>query len=754
MRRGRAIHLLLLLLLGSLPARAADWKGTRLEVSGLDQKAQFGAAVAVSRGIIAVGAHSARDGAGEVYLYSKVNGVWTPQPLEGPQGSRSFGFDVALNPAGDRLLVGAPGTERLCGAAFLYDVADPALPPRLLSLPPNPSPCRSGDELGSAVAIGPDVIAVGARGAVEKKGRVLVSRGGGEFQPLNAPGLVSGSEFGQSLALDDGWLVAGAPAPRLSARSPGAAYLIDLASQEPLRANPLPMPALAPGEQIAFGYAVAVSGDQIAVGAPFHNREAGAVFRYRRNADDGSWDLEGPPVAVGGSRDQLGVAVALDHGLLVVGARYAGADNAGAAYLIAHQRLNSPEPEAGAEFGFAAAVDGETVVIGAFRQNGTGAAYVFEPQGLPTLTLRLEAVGNVAEGNQGLSAVEATVAVADGTPLTHDVSVRLSTRSGTARAGEDYVEISRVVIIPRERLSATVSIQIVGDTVCEPDESFTLELSEATGARRGEPHEQTVTISNDDSVGNIVLSPSTITTSESGAPVPLEVRLTCPPAAPVTVSLSASPPLARIVPAAVRFVPARWNVPATVRVIGLDDPDCEPSTPRSYTITASSTSNAPPYNPRTIQASLLNDDVACVSGTMDVCPAADGTVVYTVVLSNSGLAAQEDLPSHELLDALPPQLSVVSASATSGVATVDYAGDAVAWNGRIPGEGEVMITIIAALHPVPTGTLVSNHARLTFDRDRDGILEVAQTDEDSLTGGPADPTVFAAGDTCTPPPPP
>jgi hypothetical protein len=77
----------------------------------------------------------------------------------------------------------------------------------------------------------------------------------------------------------------------------------------------------------------------------------------------------------------------------------------------------------------------------------------------------------------------------------------------------------------------------------------------------------------------------------------------------------------------------------------------------------------------------------------------------------------------------------------------------VTWNGRIPPGEDVVVTIVAALHPVAVGTEVSNHARLTFDREGDGSPEIAKTD-DPATGEPEDPTIFAAGDTCPPLPPP
>lgn len=793
MLRGTAIGLFLLLFLaGSVPARADHWRATRLQAS-LAAEDQFGAAVAVSEQVIAVGAHGANQSAGAVYLYRRVDGAWTPfpgEPQRGPAGSR-FGFDVALDPDGRRLLVGAPGAGG-CGGIFLFDIE--AGEGRVTSRTPPELPsgaCRPGDDVGSAVAIAAEVLAVGARGADRRAGRVYVSVSGGSFQRVEvSPPPGAGSELGQSLAVNGRWLVAGAPAPYTSTRSAGAAYVVDVdlvrggqpprAEQPPSAEKLLPMPALDVGA--AFGYAVAAAGELIAVGAPLSgSRDAGAVFRYRYDANAGRWNLEGDPVAAGAAGDQLGVAVAFGGGRLVAGARYAGTARAGAAYLYGHGELRSPSPERAAEFGFATALYGETAVVGAFRQGRTGAAYVFEPVHLPVV--RLDAVTDeisddcpddadacrVAEVSEGRGPVQLRVSASgeNGAPLAAEVRVRVASIEGTAGAAEDcslpvadgsedFCGLSEVVVLTPAQPSSTVEVDLIADSVCEAAETFTVALSDPANAMLADASSLTVRILNDDA-GSILLTPGALTTSEDGTPVPLQVRLDCPPAGNVTVVLAASPALASFDRPLLTFTPANWNVPQTVRARGTDDAACAPAA-SPYAITASSASTDPPYAPATIPASNTNDDVTCVSGTKEVCPAADGTVVYTVVLSNAGSAAQEDSPSrHELLDVLPPQLSLVLASATSGVATVDYAGDAVTWNGPIPPGEEVeevvTITIVAALDEVDEGTEVSNHARLTFDREGDGSPEIARTD-DPDTDEPEDSTDFTVGTVCPAPPPP
>ena len=62
------------------------------------------------------------------------------------------------------------------------------------------------------------------------------------------------------------------------------------------------------------------------------------------------------------------------------------------------------------------------------------------------------------------------------------VVVQYATANGTATAGSDYVAASGTVTIPQGATSATVTIDVIGDTVSEPDETFFVNIVSATGA--------------------------------------------------------------------------------------------------------------------------------------------------------------------------------------------------------------------------------------------------------------------------------
>ncbi len=132
-----------------------------------------------------------------------------------------------------------------------------------------------------------------------------------------------------------------------------------------------------------------------------------------------------------------------------------------------------------------------------------------------------------------------------------------------------------------------------------------------------------------------------------------------------------------------------------------------------------------------------------VSGSL----APGGNVIYTIVLANAGPGAQVDNPGNELVDVLPAELALVSASATSGTAVATTGTNTVTWNGSIPSGGTVTITIRATVRATtPVGASVSNQATIAYDLDGNGTNEASGVSDDPATTTAGDPTVFVAVD--------
>jgi uncharacterized repeat protein (TIGR01451 family) len=118
-------------------------------------------------------------------------------------------------------------------------------------------------------------------------------------------------------------------------------------------------------------------------------------------------------------------------------------------------------------------------------------------------------------------------------------------------------------------------------------------------------------------------------------------------------------------------------------------------------------------------------------------------VTYTIVLTNAGGSTQPDNPGDEFTDILPMGVELVSASADSGVATVDLPTNTVHWNGALNPNQSVTVTITAII--TATSGEVSNQGTAYYDADLDGINEASRLSDDASFTGDSDPTIFTIG---------
>jgi subtilisin family serine protease len=138
----------------------------------------------------------------------------------------------------------------------------------------------------------------------------------------------------------------------------------------------------------------------------------------------------------------------------------------------------------------------------------------------------------VREFNSGSkdAAFKVTLSAASDSPVTF----QYSTADGTARAGSDYGAVSGTFTIPAGVKTATLYVPIFGDAALEPDETFLLNLSNATGATIADA-QAVGTIANDDALitiddvklgeGNSGTTTFTFTvTLSAAAPFPVSVK--------------------------------------------------------------------------------------------------------------------------------------------------------------------------------------------------------------------------------------
>src|SRR5256885_718447 len=127
------------------------------------------------------------------------------------------------------------------------------------------------------------------------------------------------------------------------------------------------------------------------------------------------------------------------------------------------------------------------------------------------------------EGQTGTKNVVFTVSLSAASTLA--VSVRYATANGTATAGSDYTAASGTLTFAAGVTAQTISIPVIGDTAFEPNETFSVTLSQATNATIADPEGLGTIVNDDASPGTaLALAPdpaiggSRLTVTVSNAP--------------------------------------------------------------------------------------------------------------------------------------------------------------------------------------------------------------------------------------------
>ena len=333
---------------------------------------ELGWSVAVDGDTLVIGALGDDDTiklSGSAYVFTRVAGGWTQAgklTASDPKEDAGFGHAVAVH--GDTIVVGA----------YEEDHTDN-----------NNNPI---DDVGAAY-----VFTKPANGWADLT----------QTARLTASDAAAEDEFGTSVAVHGDTIVVGAPEEDTGAR--GSAYIFtkpandwaDMTETAALRGE-------SGGDR--FGRSVAVYGDTVVVGAFEVNGTRGAAYLFTKRAATGVWDdwddtsaSNATPKLTASDRasgDRFGRAVAMDGDTIVIGAPYHDYDdpdnntndvsNSGAAYVFIKPatggwatdtetaKLTASERAENDQFGYSVAVDGNTVVVGADQDDGKrGSAYVF-----------------------------------------------------------------------------------------------------------------------------------------------------------------------------------------------------------------------------------------------------------------------------------------------------------------------------------------------------------------------------------------
>ncbi len=398
--------------------------GAASDLFGVGAIAGAPGAVSISGDTIAVGARAKGSGAGRVYLFSRqvtAGTIWTEDtnftsPDVGTDTAPSFGSSVSVR--GDVLAVGTAasdigGTDR--GGAYIFRRTGATWSTTGVRLAA--ADAANGDAAGNAIALGDDLVLIGATGraiGVNPNAGVAFAfrfKDGAWTQEavLTAPDAVAADFFGWSVAVDGDVAAIGAQADDLTVPSAltdaGSAWIFSRVSSKWIQNDPFLSRPITPNVSTLavgdlFGVSVAIDGDTILSGA-FQDTEGGgtqqgSAYVLVRNGQQFSEQakLTAPGAAAG---DFFGRSVAIQANTAVIGAigrDVSGRVDQGAAYVFtrsgttwSHQQaLTASDGAAGDSFGFACAVSGDWAAIGAPNADtgatlNHGAVYLYRRSG-------------------------------------------------------------------------------------------------------------------------------------------------------------------------------------------------------------------------------------------------------------------------------------------------------------------------------------------------------------------------------------
>jgi hypothetical protein len=215
-----------------------------------------------------------------------------------------------------------------------------------------------------------------------------------------------------------------------------------------------------------------------------------------------------------------------------------------------------------------------------------------------------------------------------------DVTVHYSTADGTATAGSDFIAASGTAIIKAGSTSTTVTVAIIDDTKVEATETFTVTLSEPSGA---EINDGTATgmIVSDDALPS--LSISNASANEADGTMVFTVTLSAPSESEVTVRYYTAANTATAgsdyTTTTGTLTIAAGQTSATIAVPIVDDTKIESN--ETFKVTLASPTNATIASESGV-GTIVDDDAVLPTLTIGNASASekDGTMTFTVTLSS------------------------------------------------------------------------------------------------------------------------
>lgn len=478
----RPISLFLLLILFQTTHAQYTERQKNLRYLFQTANANYGFQVDVDGDVAVVGAYLDDAGGfndcGVAYVYHRnqggLNNWGYVQTLLASDKGAGDRFSYSVGVSGDYIVIGAPNHNGFRGAAYVYYRNEGGTDnwgeqAKIVS-----SDIAADDQFGYGVAINGDDIAVGAYNedpsGVSNAGAAYVfnrNEGGsnnwGEVTKITAGAdLNPNAWFGRSLAIDGDDLVVAASKYDVGGDiAHGKIYIFNRNEGGAENWGEVVNHLASNGaENDQLGYFVDISGDNIVAGAFGYDdgptSSVGAAYIFNRNqGGPDNWgertQLSSPAASAFGN---FGICVGIDGSRIVVGAYREGPFGlySGAAYVFdentggagnwgLYQTIATSDQAASDRLGYGLAIDGSTIVVGAYTkvesgQAGAGAAYFFDDTPSPTIITSTSTIGGML--TNPLSASDATTYTVEGENLTADVNITAPTGFEISLDGVNY----------------------------------------------------------------------------------------------------------------------------------------------------------------------------------------------------------------------------------------------------------------------------------------------------------------------------
>ncbi len=344
----------------------------------------FGYSVAVDEPVVVAGsirADGAEQNSGAAYIFNVYNNFITKITAPDGKANDNFGCSVGVN--GTTVVVGANNSSNgltNSGAFYIFDAAGNFKRKVVVN------GLEESASFGRSISISDSVIVVGCHQDSENghhSGSAYVFNINGDFiTKLLAPDGNEGDSFGTSVSVDGSTIVVGANHDDAHGNSSGSAYIFNTSGEF---ISKIVQPEGNAGD--FFGYSVSVEKSSIVVGAPSDSgdgQNTGAAYIFNTNGEFIKRITDPDPAP----NDNFGFSVSIKDSTITVGS-YMDDDsglNSGSVsiYDSAGNFISKISPEDGSTnyvFGCSVAVDGSTVVVGAYGGEGTvansGSVYLF-----------------------------------------------------------------------------------------------------------------------------------------------------------------------------------------------------------------------------------------------------------------------------------------------------------------------------------------------------------------------------------------